>query len=352
MGFLATLTNLFKKTESDLLREWVRDAKRCPQAPSLGGLVFRLRFTLPTTLAIQSDEHYVEMPYHQHNRRLILSASGGGPLKKLKRIVLKGGPFPTEEEAAYSGQQAKRAVMLSLARLHIGASFGMDEAKSVLTDHGREYYEQLIGERVFQDVPDVVVFDDRIPTRFLNIGADFVKGSPPERLGRTIRSALLIEPEFTEREALALELFGASFFEQSPRARFLALMIVVEAMLEPKQRSPEAVRIIESVIEQVRSNTNLVERERESLCGTLRGLKRESISQTGQNAADKSLVGKRYSELPSAAFFKLCYQIRSDIVHTGAVRAANIDIGSLVSALENFAADLLCARFEGLEPYP
>ncbi|MEK6408605.1 MAG: hypothetical protein AABN34_16885, partial [Acidobacteriota bacterium] len=190
MNVLARLARLFKKKKKDALR-----------APSLGGLVFRLRFTLPETLAIQSDEYYIDFAYPYETRRLILVASGGSTqLKTAKQIVLKGGPVATEEEALDAGERAKKALMLSLTRMRIGASFGLDEPRSVLTEYGRQYFEQRVGERVLQDLPHVIVFDDNIPTRFANLNMRGVKGSPSDRLKRIFRSALEVAPEFSERE--------------------------------------------------------------------------------------------------------------------------------------------------------
>jgi hypothetical protein len=324
-----------------------------PRAPSLGGLVFRFRFTLPETLAIESDEYYIDFPYPAETGRLILIASGGSMhIKSAKQIVVKGGPFATEEQALTAGEGCRKALMLSLTRMRIGASFGLDEPRSVLTGYGRQYFEQRLGGRVLQDIAQVMVFDDSIPTKFASLNMRLLIGKPSDRLTKVFCSALELAPEFSEREQLALELYGAAFFEPSARARFLTFMITVETLLEPKERSATAIEMVDSFIKQVRASSALNKSERDSLAGTLKWLKRESINRTGRDFAIELLAGRKYLDMSPDTFFKLCYDVRSEIVHTGAVRTQGVDIGRLVPELEGFVADLLCARFPDLFQYP
>lgn len=320
-------------------------------APSLGGIAFRFRFTLPESLAIQSNEQYVDFTSGETSR-ILFSAVGSKDLKSAKQIAVKGGPFTTEEEALAAGERARRALMLCLTRMRIGASFGLDEPRSVLTNYGRQYFEQQLGQRVLQDLPQVIAFDDNVPTKFARLNMRPVVGKPPDQLQRVFRSALDLAPEFSEREQLALELFGTALFEQSERARFVTLMIAIEALLEPKERSSKAIEMVESFAKQVQANTELSKSERDSLFGTVRWLKLESINRTGRNLAGEALAGHQYLGMTPDSFFKLCYEVRSEIVHTGAVRSDGADIKQLAPELECFVADLICARFHGLAEYP
>ena len=342
MNIFKRLVLLFKKKQQEALK-----------APCLGGLAFRFRFTLPETLAIHSDEYFIDFPYTDETRRLVLVASGGSTnLKSAKIIVLKGGPFSTEDQALAVGESAKKALMLSLTRMRIGASFGLDEPRSVLTESGRQYFEQRVGKRILQDLPQVVIFDDNIPTQFANLNVRPVIGKTSDRLKKIFRSALEMAPEFSEREQLALELYGAAFFEPTTRARFLALMIAVEALLEPKPRSARAIEMVDSFIQQARGNTAVDKCERDSVCGTLKWLKQESINRMGRDLAKERLAGRQYLGMSPSDFFTLCYEVRSNIVHTGKVRNERADIGQLASELESFVADLICSPFGGLAEYP
>jgi hypothetical protein len=341
MNISARLRRLFRKKQLDAVR-----------APSIDGLVFRLRFTLPQRLAIQSNDHSIDFPSISENKRFILAASDNPQLKNAKRIVLKGGPFATEEEAYVAGECVRKALMLSLTRMRMGANFGADEPRSVLTEYGRQFLGHQIGGRVLQDIPQVIVYDDSVPTRFANLDMSGVVGKPPDRLESLFRSALEVAPEFSEREQLAIELFGAAFFEPSVRSRFVTLMIAVEALLEPKQRSTEAIKLVESFMEQVRASPALTRSEIDSLCGTLKWLKNESINRTGQDLASERLAGHQYLGMLPGDFFRHCYEVRSNIVHTGAVRTQGADLGSLAPELESFVADLICSRFTGLADYP
>jgi len=150
----------------------------------------------------------------------------------------------------------------------------------------------------------------------------------------------------SERDLLALHLFGASGFEISIRSRFLSLMLSIESMLEPAKRSTSAIEIVENTIAIVKSRNDLSCQERDSLQGSLNWLKNESISLTGKKLAHSLLPDNTYCEMPCEKFFKHCYQVRSNLVHTGSPKIDEDQFGKVAANLEVFVSDMLTAKFK------
>ena len=121
--------------------------------------------------------------------------------------------------------------------------------------------------------------------------------------------------ELTNRERLSLDLYNASFFEISPHARFLTLVMAVEALLEPEPR-PDPVRAhVEELIRLTEMSGALPQNQKESLCGSLRWLLNESIGQAGRRLAREHLGAKTYGGLSGPQLFTHVYTLRSNLVH-------------------------------------
>jgi len=139
---------------------------------------------------------------------------------------------------------------------------------------------------------------------------------------------------------LALELYSASFFEPTVRARFLTLMMAIETLIKPKKRIGKGKEFVEYLIGQAKQS-NLINSERQSLLGSLQWLLKESISKTGRDLADKYIGEQKYLNKPPKHFFAYCYSIRSELVHQGYAKDESLNFGTLVGELQRFVADLL-----------
>ena len=143
-----------------------------------------------------------------------------------------------------------------------------------------------------------------------------------------------------ERERLAFELYSASYFEPTPRARFLTLIMAIESLLRPEYRTKKAQSVVQNIIEYTKSS-ELNKSEIDSLLGSLQWLQRDSISKTGRDLANKYLCGEKYLEKTANNFFTYCYSLRSEMVHQGKTKEKNINLNTVVSELQRFISDLL-----------
>jgi hypothetical protein len=171
-------------------------------------------------------------------------------------------------------------------------------------------------------------------------GATVIMGIGADNLSETFRSLCSKPISLTSRERLAIDLFNTSFLESSSATRLLTLVMAIELLLDLQLRSPAVVGLIESFLTAV-STTDLVpSTERDSLAGSLRYLRFESISAAGRALASKRLGERRYLELPAPRFFTECYEARSRLVH-GHNPPEYKELGRLAATLEVFVSDLL-----------
>ena len=144
---------------------------------------------------------------------------------------------------------------------------------------------------------------------------------------------------------LATELYGSSWFDITPRSRFITLITAVEALLEPEKKAEAAIQLIDafmSTIEQSTLDTGL----KNSLRGSVERLRYQSIGQAGRMLAERLLSTTTFDGKPAGPFFSHCYNVRSTIVHDGMI-PSSIDIDQLVTQTEEFVSKLLIASLDG-----
>lgn len=130
--------------------------------------------------------------------------------------------------------------------------------------------------------------------------------------------------------------------------KFLCLVMAVEALLEPPPRSADARGFIDQVLRDL-SASDLADREKQSLAGSLRWLLKDSISSSGRLLARERLAGRLYDEMEPDKFFNLCYDLRSKLVHGHGVRGDDPIVGRTAATMELFVADLLAGYRIGFD---
>jgi hypothetical protein len=236
--------------------------------------------------------------------------------------------------------------MLALVRVRVGADFGACAAKSVFTNHGLAWAAQQVGQRVLNNIHGLMVFSSEPPPKFVLSSMDLTRSVRVESFQRAFESAIALRPVLNDREKLSLLLFNSSFFQRAPDSRFLLLIMAVEALLDPAPRVGEARAHVDSLIEQTRSSS-LSEDEKNSLIGSLRWLKNESISRTGRRLAAERLGGKSYDSKLAPDFFTHCYHLRSKLVHGNPPIPTFEEIGAAAANLEVFVSDILTCHLLG-----
>jgi hypothetical protein len=150
------------------------------------------------------------------------------------------------------------------------------------------------------------------------------------------------------REKLSIDLFNTSFFQQSEDVRYLLLVMAIEALLESEPRPANALGHVEKLMGITKESKELTVTEKESLLGSLRWLKNQSINHQGRKIAKDRIGSKLYSGKSPEDFFSYCYHIRSRLVHGDTSDAITKEIRSVVSTLEIFVSDLLAGPLRDL----
>ena len=252
---------------------------------------FRQRFHLLDEDRVKSDLSILPLPDPFENVRLV-SGKKGAAIGDSPRLFLDAG------------------------RAHFGAKLGGPVRDQV---HGLDVYEWLPGQ----------IFVSTEATGALGINATITV--------EQIAKWFVASPGLTAKQTLAAELYCAAGFDAPFRSRFITLMTSLESLMDHLPR-PDDVRLLVSSLEaQVRSATIAAD-QRQSLLGSLAWLHDESIGQAGRRIA-ASVLGE-YGGLSPSKFFTRCYELRSMIVHSGAV-PSDVDLLDVANDLHRFVGDVL-----------
>jgi len=307
---------------------------------------FRVMFRLPEHFAFKYEESALDIRLPSGRGICTLTAYSGESIKESQWLLMKdaGDGFSKAEEAAEAGRQMKRAIMWCGAKMYMGVDAGDDRAQGVVTEYYIDQYRTEKGIRLLNELHGLQIYeeDSLLPTQFAKATVEAQVGKPIEVFVQNIRQAVDMGLELTDMETLGFELYGLSHFEAAERARFLTLVTAIESVTENKARSPEAVVVVDELIEVTR-NSGLPGPEIDSMAGNLHWLKQESISKTGRDFVERFLGDKEYGGETAVRFSQRCYRARSELVHYGRLSNDIADVRSLVGDLDRLVADLLVA---------
>ena len=235
------------------------------------------------------------------------------------------------------GIRFQDALIIALCRARIAADFG----ERLPNPRPNEFEASLISGIVLREFDGVQVYLPPPEPNFVSAGFGRVlTAKGPKILEDEFRIALGQNRILTDREHVAFSLFNDAFFQQSIEGQFLLLVMAVEAVIAPSQKSREAVELVERFIRQLR-HSRIAPKEKESLKGSLEWLEDESINQAGRRLATEKLDTKKYAGLPAPTFFSKVYHLRSRLVHGATPFPTLQELGKLSGHLENFVCDLL-----------
>lgn len=271
---------------------------------------------------------------------LMKSTKKDTPIEKVHELVIRSDGYASEEEAWNAGLHCEDALKLAFALLHIGADFGERAPTSVFTSAGIEMLQKQTGVRVLNDVHGLMTFENDQPIKFVSFHAKAVVTKNQDRFIKALGIALDQNIDLSDRERLSFNLFGTSFFQKSPDARFLMLMMAIETLLDPDFRSQPVQEHITELIRLTKESFALSMRDKNSLIGSLQDLSKESIGQAGQKLANR-LGNREYAGQKPSQFFRRCYKLRSKLVHGHVPRPTRDKIDDICASLELFVGDLL-----------
>lgn len=322
-------------------------------------ICFRLRGNICAGSAIASDESELVLASVADGDDLdviLKRADGVGPLSQARRIAVVGRAFDDEASATEAGKRWRGLVETAFSAMRLAVDFGDRAAKGFVTKIGLEMASDALEDTpVLNDVHGLMIYNDEPKPRLLSIGPATATRSPDgSAVIRTVREAMRRNIMRTEEEHVAYDLFSASFNTAGVvDARFVMLMMAVEAMLVQEARSAEAVALVEELRGTVEAST-LPPGDKASLLAGMAYLHQESISKSGRRLAKTLGNQPRYTLGPDGKgqdkpvdFFQDCYSMRSSLVHGEGERPSYTDVSHRGANLEVFVADLLSIGLDG-----
>lgn len=308
---------------------------------------FRIRFVLSKRAAIGSAE--ISLPLHtdEAGREVVLRATAKDKtIKDDDNLVVLGSGWDSEEAARAAADKYRDALIYSLSRTRVGSDLGDRAAKGWLTKVALQKMTEA-GERpVVNDEHGVMVYDTDPTPLFARMGNPNLQlGARPETFAQEFTYAVSHDISLTPAERLAFEFFSASYFTNYEDARFILLFMGVEALIEQKERSPEVLRVVDRIEAEAKSAPEITQEERESLLGSIRWLRVESIRQSGRKLSDLC-GGGEYSGLEAEELFLKAYDVRNRLVHGHSPPPARQEVGAVAAPLEVMLSELICASAE------
>lgn len=303
---------------------------------------FRIRFVIAPGESIEIDKDDIDLSdFYPHPLRL-LSGNPGKSVKEASDLVLRASGFSTEAEARDAGEQCRDFFTVVFAQLRIGVDFGDRAPRSGFFRPGLEFLEKQIGERVLNDQQGVMTFRSDPSPRFARLGSPrIIRGRTEAKFFEVLSRAAQGRVHLTNRERLAYDLFSASYFQHSQDARLLLLVIALESLLSLQPRAGAALAHVEDLIELTRTSADLSQSERNSILGSLRWLKTESIGESARRLLTDRLSNHQYMGMSPGRFFKHCYELRSRLVHGSEPFPSRDDVATASANLETMVGDVL-----------
>ena len=270
------------------------------------------------------------------------SATPEKSINDADRWTLIGKGFESEEQARSAAECFQDALMLSLAGLRVGVDIGERTPKGSLTEAGRVHIERRQGSRVLNDEHGLMTFSSTPWPKFFSLDAAATRGVPIAKFQEMFASVVSNNVRMDRKERISISLFNSSFFSPNADGRLLSLVMAIEVLIDPQPKSQDAMELVQSFIDAAKSST-LVSAEKNSLAGSLRWLKDESIQQAGKNLVTARLGERIYMGKPAKKFFTDVYNLRSRLVHGTDPFPSFDDVASIVGDVEVFVSDLLWA---------
>jgi hypothetical protein len=304
---------------------------------------FRIRVNRAPTDTINIQSSSIELSSPISTEPVIFSSGDKSKtIQQSDKLVLRCAGWSTSKDALTAGQVFRDVLMRTLARLRVGADFGARAPKGLITEAGLALLEQQFGERIINDMHGLMVYPTERAVRFALLGTpSLVRGVSQELFEKVFSMAMSSSYELPDRERLAFDLYNSSFFQQTADARFLLLVMAVEALLEMHPRSDVAREHVEHLVSLTQTSEALSRDEKQSLLGSLRGLRSESIGQAGRRLVKERLGMRTYMERKPSKFFSHVYSLRSRLVHGATPYPDRDEVASVAATLEVFVSDLL-----------
>jgi hypothetical protein len=268
-------------------------------------------------------------------------SAGGG-----QQLALKSGAFESSAEALAAGQRATAGLLLSSLRQGYGVSINARVAGGGVTANGKKWLAQDRFDTVLDDTYGLVVFQDIGRVGFVSVGeAEARITGPVARFAEAMSTGIADAIRWDERLLVSYDLYANSRFENSSRARFLLLIMAVEALAEQSARTEPEIVLIDGLLKIV-AKAGLPAQQREALVSGIGKLKRVSIGYACRTYLASAVSSTCVSDQGAPEYFAECYRIRGRVVHGGASPNAR-ELANYSAMLEPTVRELLMAHIDG-----
>lgn len=262
--------------------------------------------------------------------------------------VVTCGGLLTEEEAWEAGNRCRNALYMLGVEMRKSLDLGRDKATTLTNDGFKKFIADTAKEHGFGEVQHydnvhgLTVYPETPTPDFLEMSMHLSTNSGLVKLlfSDVFEKNYKLNWQLNDRESLACALYGAAQIEVSTRAKLLLLVSVVESLIESEERDTQALEHVERLIE-LTKQSELAQSAKESLLGSLKWLRCESINHMGKLLVRHHLGEKEYGGKKAQQFFRDCYSIRSDLLHTGKSDVEENMLPTVVSNLNELVQDLL-----------
>lgn len=309
----------------------LKTAKRILRQPFMTyGL--RLWFHLHEANPINSDTDQIEFSLGE--RKIKLKSEFGNSIKGSNALILLSGGFDSQENAVEYGTRLQNSLSLCGPLLRRGIDVGSEKTiigagrtiKKSSEDEGAQFLEAVHGLLVYRE----------------DIETKFITGHPPtvtisfhsEDFFSALDTAYQLDPIYTPKEEIAFKLYNSSFFENTPTAKFLSLINVLE-VLSNRSDEDESVKIILRDLISFVKSSHLGDAKKEQIINRLSGLMKESVS-----SSIRSLI-RSYLGEAEARFCTEAYNVRSRLLHDGTLIYRENEFGQKICQLDEIVAHLM-----------
>jgi len=225
-------------------------------------------------------------------------------------FIVESSVFPDRSSAELACKKMEAAILVVSLNRGFGVALNERQPSTVITEYGLNTLFPP-GIRAIQDKLGTTIFETPPATVFVAAGSMKLSvGTPAKQLVAPFEAAIRADVEIDDRTRTAYELFTSSRFENSSRARFLLLIMAIEAMIERVDRPLDERIFLDGAINSLKASEVPAD-SKQTLANGLRGLKKQSIS----TAARATIAQKISAE--AALDFRAMYDLRSRLVHGG-----------------------------------
>ena len=313
------------------------------ETTQMNNYYFRLKFNFLDGDSVASDQEKLPIIERSNGFSVrLVSGEKDRPIRSKSTSALIGGPYLTYEDAKVGGDNAKRSLLIWAVTNQFGVDFGDGKVRSLVTEEGLKSLTAKLGVPLRNDIHGIDIYQHQDSLQFVRFEATTSLAKNEDDFINFISNEFNNPKPLTEKQVISAELYCSSFFDISFRSRVVTLINSIEAMLEPEDRNEQASDVVQAMIDFLQ-DSNLNKSEKESICGSLQWLKKDSISQAGRKFCQSLLPEGNYMNMPSPKFFTYCYNIRCKIVHSGGRNTQKIDFLHISNILQVFVKDLILA---------